>query len=912
MGDTGQLGPAPALQPTRLAASLAGPLTHTKLMPPRLPPCAVALDRQRALMGEVLARSLCVVRAPSGYGKSTLCINWHNAFAAAGCLTGWVSFERDDDDAGRAITYLLHAMLEPLQARDIAIPLAFDGLIPPQTLATHCINAVHACPSAFVLFLDDFDRLSDPRLLQFVNYILLHCPPNLHIVAACQTQPALPLVYLDAHDSLLTIGPDELRLSDDEACELLAGTGPLLKRDEVERLNEAMAGWVTGLRIGSAALRNNRDALDDIGLVGRGAGWLSDYLDENIFQHLTPASRMFLTRCSVVEMLTADLCAALSGDAQSIRMLAWLADQNLFVQRLDDAGSRFRIHPVFREFLATKLREDDPGLPRRLHGTASRWYADHGRIPEAVRHALEAGETGRAAELLSVAALDMVERSDILGLLNWISQIPGEEVARHMRLQLAQAWALTLSLRPQARQLIDELRRQAAALSDPARRAASLRDLGGLDTIFLAVCEDRVDAALASGAAFLAGSVDEQSFTARAVRNAVAYCELGRGNYRRVAEILRPAQIQAMRHEQLFTTAYRQTIMGLACRQQGQLAEAERTFRAGVDLAERLEGRNSPSAVLVAAFLARSLYERDAINAAQAVLAGRLPVIDEACYHEAVINAYHVAVRIAAMRGDRIEAARLIDHVELLGHERGWRRLLAQCAVERLRLGLLQTIDLDEILPRSREAAAIAEPLGLDARTFGILAKPRLKLALADGDTSRARELAGRYATLARRVGSAEMRLISALLTMHVDPEPDAARQAIVADAISHGFGRTIVDVLTATQFARLIEVEPQLDLQNRLLRLRDDMAGSGAHHGRGTAIRTPPPTLFSVLTSREIDVLTGVSRSRSNKEIARQIHLTPETVKWHLKNIMRKLGVDSRHAAVEKGIRLGLSTSDD
>ncbi len=899
------------MQPLRPAAA-DEPLTHTKLVPPRLPPRAVAVDRQRALMGDVLAHSLCLVRAPSGYGKSTLCTNWHNAFAADGYLTGWVSFERDDDDAGRSISYLLRAILAPLHAQDHAIPLAFDGLIPPQTLAAHCINAVHACPSAFVLFLDDFDKLSDPRLLQFVNYILLHCPPNLHIVAACQTQPALPLVYLDAHGSLLTIGPDDLRLSEDEACQLLAGTGPTLKRDEVARLNEAMGGWVTGLRIGSAALRNNRDALDDIGLVGRGAGWLSDYLDENIFQHLTPASREFLTRCSIVETLTAELCAVLSGDVLSSRTLAWLADQNLFVQRLDDAGSRFRIHPVFREFLATKLREDDPGLPRRLHGAASRWFAEHGRMPEAVRHALEAGETSRAAELLSVAALELVERSDILGLLNWISQIPGDEVARHIPLQLAQAWALTLSLRPQARQLIEDLHLQAAALPDAGQRAATLSDLGGLETIFLAVCEDRVDAALASGSAYLAGAVDEASFTTRAVRNAVAYCELGRGDYRRVADIVRPAQIQAMRNEQLFTTAYRQTIIGLACRQQGQLAEAERTFRAGVDLAERLAGRNSPSAVLVAAFLARSLYERDAIDEAQATLAGRLPVIDEACYHEAVINAYHVAVRVAAMQGDRIEAARLIDHVELLGHERGWRRLLAQCAVERLRLGLLQTTDLDDILPRSREEAAIAEPLGLDARTFSILAKPRLKLALIDGDTARARELAGRYDILARRVGSAEMRLISALLTMHVELEPDAARQAIVAEAIVQGFGRTIVDVLSATQFARLIEAEPRLGLQNQLLRLREGIETVVPGKPAGMPLVAASATLFSVLTSREIDVLTGVSRSRSNKEIARQIHLTPETVKWHLKNIMRKLGVDSRRAAVEQGIRLGLSAADD
>lgn len=59
-------------------------------------------------------------------------------------------------------------------------------------------------------------------------------------------------------------------------------------------------------------------------------------------------------------------------------------------------------------------------------------------------------------------------------------------------------------------------------------------------------------------------------------------------------------------------------------------------------------------------------------------------------------------------------------------------------------------------------------------------------------------------------------------------------------------------------------------------------------------------------LTPRELDVLRGVAGGHSNKVIARQLHLTPETIKWHLKNIMRKLGVNSRKAAVERAVACG------
>ncbi len=867
--------PGSLQSPSWSPPEVQGPLTQTKLVPPRLPSRLVASARHDPMIEGILQNNVCLVRAASGYGKSTLCTSWYHMFARRGYLTGWVSFDRDDDDPGRALTYILQAVWQTLKRHgtNSDVPLVYDGLIPPQSLAAHCINAVHEIDEQFVLFLDDFDRVTDTQVLQFMTYLLLHCPENLHVVLTCQTQPALPLSYLDAHANLMRIGTDELRLNDDEAFELLVNTSTFFDRDKAQRLNEAMAGWVTGLRIGAAALRNNSDALDEIGLVSHGAHWLSDYLDDNIFQHLTSVSRDFLMHCSIVETITADLGVCLSGVPEAARMLTWLADQNLFIQRLDDAGLWFRIHPIFRKFLLNKLRLAKPDVSAKLHHIASQWYANHHLMAEAIRHAIDAGDNDAAAELLAVAAMPMVERSEILTLLGWIAQLPDAAVTRHIPLRLAQAWALTLSLRPQARQLLDDLRRQIAAVSDPQLGATYRTEIDGIETIFLAVYEDEIDAALDHGYAFLSGKLDENRFVSRAVRNAVAYCEAERGHFSRVPGIIRPSQLQALHNEQVFTTTYRHAVVGNAYRQQGQLLEAERTFKSGVDLAERLAGRNSASAVLIAAFFARSLYERGALSEAKAVLDGRLPVIDEACYHEAVINAYGVSVRLAALGGDHDEAARLIERAELLGHERGWRRLLAHCAVERVRLNLPLTMDLDALLPVALETSVIDHPLQSDARIFAALAEARLKLALREGNLTRAQSVADRFATLAKRHGGAVLQLMSGLFFQLVG--------APAMPVTISGFDRSISDVMADSVISAL-----------------------RAHIKPSTK-----GTVFSILSSREIDVLTGVGHGLSNKEIARQLHLTPETVKWHLKNIMRKLNAENRTAAVSQAVRLGLSS---
>ncbi len=877
-------------------------LTRTKLRPPRLPARLVASARHAALADAVLAHGVTLVRAPSGYGKSTLASGWHRSVIARGHIAAWVSFEPEDDAPARAIGAILQALASALTTREAVVLhhlagglLANDGVIVPQAVATRLINAVDEIGERVVLFLDDIDRLTDPRILQFLNYLLLHAPANLHVVLATQARLALPLVHLDHHGQLLRIGIDEMRLSDAEAADLLAAGGATLSKGDVRRLNAAMAGWVTGLRIGSAALRNNRDALLDVGLAGHGARWLSDYLDDNIVRHLTPDAQVFLSRCAVVASMTPELATALSGLPDAGPMLGWLADQNLFVQRQGEAGDWFQIHAAFRGFLLDRLAREDAAAVPRLHGVASRWYAAHGRPAEAIGHALDAGDADAAAALIEGQAQSMVEQSDILTLLGWIARLPVAAIEHRIPLRLAQAWALTLSLRPQARAVLDDLYSRRRAKDD-----ALDRELAGIETIFLAVYEDRLDAALEHGRTYLAGNATD-SFTSRAVRNAAAYCELARGNHAEVHALVRPAQLQAQRAEQIFPTAYRYAVVGLGYRNQGQLAEAERTFAAGLDLARRVSGPGSASSALLAPLLARCRYEAGDLDAAAALLDGQLPVIDEACFSETVLNAYLIAVRLAAPR----DAAALIEHAELLGHERGWARLQALCMVERARLGLPQTMAADDLVAEAEEAAAIAAPLGLKARTFAILWKYRAEMALATGDRARLTTITTRVATLAHASGQHELLLKSHVYALlpKLMGTAEVALPAVCAglarDAVAAGYRRTFTDILEAPVRGRLTlppEWPPELAVLVR--------------PPRAAPAPASPRTVFELLTSREIDVLTGVSTGHSNKDIARQLQLTPETVKWHLKNVMRKLGADSRTEAVRAAAALGLSSA--
>lgn len=60
-------------------------------------------------------------------------------------------------------------------------------------------------------------------------------------------------------------------------------------------------------------------------------------------------------------------------------------------------------------------------------------------------------------------------------------------------------------------------------------------------------------------------------------------------------------------------------------------------------------------------------------------------------------------------------------------------------------------------------------------------------------------------------------------------------------------------------------------------------------------------------LTERELQVLRGMGRGRSNSEIGKELYLSEDTVKTHARRLFRKLGAADRAHAVAMGFRWGL-----
>jgi two-component system nitrate/nitrite response regulator NarL len=89
----------------------------------------------------------------------------------------------------------------------------------------------------------------------------------------------------------------------------------------------------------------------------------------------------------------------------------------------------------------------------------------------------------------------------------------------------------------------------------------------------------------------------------------------------------------------------------------------------------------------------------------------------------------------------------------------------------------------------------------------------------------------------------------------------------------------------------------------------RERICAAIAAAARGEQVQVEPDGdgFRRLLSPRELEVLHLTAAGLSAPAIGRELHLSPETIKTHLRNVYDKLGVSDRAAAVAEGMRRGL-----
>jgi LuxR family transcriptional regulator, maltose regulon positive regulatory protein len=436
---TGRATPGVVLRPggTSRPAAVGFVPVAAKLRRPRSRDGLVVRRTSAHLLAASAEQSVILVAAPSGYGKTTLLTQWADRESRP---VAWVSLEDSDNDPGIFLAYLLLA-LERVQPLDPAVAAALrtGGTAVFSTALPRLGRALMQLPP-FVLMLDDAHRLTDPVCLDVLTMLFRHLPAGSQVVLAARGRPALPWGRLRAQGRVRQVGTMELTLSLDEGRALLAAEGLNLHSDDAVALMRRTEGWPAGLHLAALTIRAGGGGEDSVARFLGDETLLADYLRDDLLARTTPDQQAFLTRTSILQTVSPELCDAVLQTHGSGSTLRELAESDMFLAPMDQHQKRFRYHGLFARMLRSELRQREPEAEVGLHARASEWLAEHGDMDEAITHAHAAGDLPRAAELVWSQVPWRLGHGEWATLETWVAGFAADEVLAQPLLALAAAW----------------------------------------------------------------------------------------------------------------------------------------------------------------------------------------------------------------------------------------------------------------------------------------------------------------------------------------------------------------------------------------------------------------------------------------------------------------------------------------
>jgi LuxR family maltose regulon positive regulatory protein len=194
-------------------------------------------------------RKLTLIRAPVGWGKTTLPADWC-ASAAETRSFAWLALDRGDNDPVRFWTYVIEALRsqQPAIGSDSLPMLRVPRVdIIAEVLPALCAELT-ALSSQIVLVLDEYHLITNPEIDECLAFFVDHFPQTLELALASRSEPPLPLARMRARGDLVEIDAQRLSFSDHEADLLLNDLNGLqLDHEAVMRLRDRTEGWAAGL-----------------------------------------------------------------------------------------------------------------------------------------------------------------------------------------------------------------------------------------------------------------------------------------------------------------------------------------------------------------------------------------------------------------------------------------------------------------------------------------------------------------------------------------------------------------------------------------------------------------------------------------------------------------------------------------
>lgn len=937
-------------------------IIETKLAPPKYSRPLVERDPLLEKLRGGLDSPLTVIKAPAGFGKTTLATQWRRELIVQGRKVGWLSLDAADNDNAQFLHYFLRALesagcASAADAISLYRPSDPDAMI---NVATAMINDLQECDDEIFLFVDDFHHITSAAINEMLAHIIRYAPSNFHIVLMTRAEPALPLSDMRLSDRIAEIDVADLRFNYEDAKIFLNDrSGEAVSLNDTQQIFDMTEGWIAAIQWASIALKSGSGASGSINFSKGDPKIIAENIAQEVLADLPEETRLFLLKTSILDRFNGELCAAVTNLPNADEILNSLETQNLFVLPIENETNWYRYHPLFANYLqdrlvesfiaeldglgedARRIREEGEASPLSiklqklaqldrdrtdlfaLHRSAARWFQGQGMTIEAVDHALAGGDLPMALDLVETSAVELLNLGSLSTLMSWADRLPKNAENGHPRLVYALGWAYTLTCQ------LDVAREKLAALEqiDQGESPITIFEIEALRAAIWAY-DDRPDKALELEKYW---PPEGEPFSIAAGANVLIFA-LGMTNrYKAARKYAAWVRQSPILHDIFFPTIYRKTLVGHTYAREGDLDRAETYYREAIELAEPVHGRRSAPACVATGALADLLYERNRLTEIRELLANRFDVINESIFPEGLTRAYVASARAYFALNDTNKALDLLERLHVYGTRNGYNRAVAAGLGERLHFALSQNdiAEARQLLGQMEEvekSEAAGEGGNLDEVNLATT-MARAQLDLATGNTAavieRVEPQVQKYEDMHRLRVVVRMSLLLAEAHRKDGDRRESDRYLLKALRIGEkaGLVRSFVDEAVWCR-KPLEEFGKREDfpkaVKTYVMSLLDHMGAGDLASLSSHQFAAPAPGIQKKanrkaaggeagLTGREIEILELAGHGMPNKRIATALNVSNETVKWYLKRIYSKLDVSGRVFALDRARECGI-----
>ena len=845
-----------------------------------------------------------VLRAPGGFGKTSLLASLCRQLSGRGIPAAWL--QMDEGDTREQIETCL-ALAFRHAGVDVPAPDSEEWRTTKRRIELlACTIEAHTDPCTLVL--DNVELLTGIDGGKAISTLLREAPHNLHMILACrELPPSLDLLMplLAGHMDLLSV--TELRFSAEETVAFL---GRHLSDRESASIDREYAGWPVALALLRAV---------DLGAVSNRAdsnNLLGNWIESRLWRGLSTDQRDFLLDAGLMDEISPALLDEVLECSDSRHRLQAVAELDGLIQASPSCNEgTVVLHPLLRRHCAARRSRETPERFKTIHHRAALALEQRSDIFAAMRHAAEAGDPALFGRLIEDAGGVRFWTRSIRPAPERIIAALTRDVVKHWpRLALTLAYVLALFDRfADARRLYDLAAESSEDFThNPTGDVRELHiDQIIIDITFFTLGYTPLNNAQFQSAVARAGEFAQDSsldpHTRATIIIALCIYENRRARFDTAFALIEQMRQLISDGQTPYLSLLIDTQLGNMAMAQGYMQEAE-TYYTSVLRSAQAHYPDDPVAAVVGEALLRDLqFERNRLTLPIATGMGLRDTYARPGNTFATQASECAIIAQVAQYTTGIDGA-LSLLIRMTEYARQTKRQSLVRYLAALRVDLLAAAGRPDEARRAWRAEALPssdagclDMTSLDWRELEMIASARLRLYTVCEEFEAGREFGEQLLSVAEahRLVRTAMRVHAILMALEWRAGDQDAACAHLETFLRH---------YTRADYARPILREGEVSRQalERLLKSQPDGPAAKAAGDLLKMLAANETQNVAGFNDREMSVLKMLPYLR-DKDIATELSISRDGVRYYLRQIFAKLNVRNRSEAVQLAQSIGL-----